>query len=201
MFKKALFIVLAFILALAAVAVFAYSRMYYPTGEIMPGIYAIKTGGNGIQTVNAFLFEVDGKYMMIDAGANLAQTENQLRTLGISADDVVAVFITHSDDDHVGALGLFGSDIIQAMSDGEVMEVSGISVQCIYTPGHTEDSVCYLMDGKYLFTGDAFFNPRYDRELHAISKTKILETEGVEWVFTGHFGLFKDIRFFRWWFG
>jgi len=211
--KKAALIILALMLALAATAAIAYSRLLYPTGEIMPGLYAIRSGGNGSPAGNFFLMQIGEKYIAIDAGGDAAQTEGELRKLGISADEVAAVFVTHADWDHIGSLDVFDGAIIytgntenspfpdiphQIMSDGETVALSGMSVQCIYAPGHTVDSVCYLIDGKYLFAGDAFFNPRYDRDLHAISREKVLGIEGVEYVFTGHFGLFKNVRFFRW---
>jgi len=97
----------------------------------------------------------------------------------------------------------------QIMSDGEIIEILGKSIQCIYTPGHTIDSVCYLIDGIYLFVGDLLVttndppppNPkRYDRELQLFYREQMLRLESVEYVFKGHFGLFKDISFFRWWY-
>ncbi|MDA4122019.1 MAG: MBL fold metallo-hydrolase [Thaumarchaeota archaeon] len=42
------------------------------------------------------------------------------------------------------------------VKDGEVLEVGGARVKVIYTPGHTEDSIC-LVEGKNLFTGDTLF--------------------------------------------
>jgi len=31
-------------------------------------------------------------------------------------------------------------------------------------------------------------------------RKEMLALNGVEYIFTGHFGLFKSIRFFQWWF-
>ena len=77
----------------------------------------------------------------------------------------------------------------------------------LYTPGHTIDSVCYLVDGKYLFVGDLFvttndspFEKRYDKDLQLLYREKMLELESAKYVFTGHFGLLKNIKFFKWWF-
>src|SRR5271170_7223022 len=49
---------------------------------------------------------------------------------------------------------LFGSDV--KLKDGEVIRLGKESFKVVYTPGHTEDSVCYY-DGKNLFTGDTLF--------------------------------------------
>ena len=152
------------------------------------------------------------------------ETENALQRLGISASDIVAVFITHYHWDHIASIDLFHNAVVyagdttgtgfpdtphQVLSDGEIINISGLSVQCLYTPGHTSDSVCFLVDGKYLFVGDLFVttnnppppNPkRYSAELQLFHREQMLGIEGVEYVFTGHFGLFKDIRFYRlWW--
>ena len=40
--------------------------------------------------------------------------------------------------------------------DGEVKKLCGIDIKCIYTPGHTDCSVCFLADD-CLFSGDTLF--------------------------------------------
>jgi glyoxylase-like metal-dependent hydrolase (beta-lactamase superfamily II) len=152
-----------------------------------------------------------------------------LKKLKISAEDSIAVFITHSDYDHIGSLSLFENATLYswdtkfryaeavrfapaftppdnphyAVDDGEIIEINGRTIECIYTPGHKDDSVSYLVEGKYLFTGDLFvtLNNAQDRELQMQSRENVLSIETVKYVFTGHFGLFKGVRFFRWgWF-
>lgn len=46
------------------------------------------------------------------------------------------------------------SDII--LNDGDVKSFCDINVKCIYTPGHTNCCVCYLIEDK-LFSGDTLF--------------------------------------------
>lgn len=46
------------------------------------------------------------------------------------------------------------SDII--LSDGEEFQIDGIKIKCIYTPGHTNCGVCYLIDN-HIFVGDTLF--------------------------------------------
>jgi len=172
---------------------------------------------------NFFIMQIGDEYVAIDAGADNDETEKALKNLGISATDVIAVFITHAHWDHIGSLTLFdnatiytgnteGSDFPdiphRVLSDEEIIELSGMSIQCFYTPGHTADSVCYLINGKYLFVGDLLVttndppppNPkRYDKDSQLLYRKVMLEMDDVAYVFTGHFGLFKDVRFFRWW--
>jgi len=44
-----------------------------------------------------------------------------------------------------------------AIGDGEKAQVGGIEIETIATPGHTGESVCYLVDGEALLTGDTLF--------------------------------------------
>ena len=171
---------------------------------------------------NFYLMRAGDKYIAIDAGADNTETVDGLKRLGISAGDVVAVFITHAHWDHIGSLDLFENAVVyggnikdgeypellhHTLADREIIEISDLSIKIFHTPGHTADSVCYLINGKYLFVGDLFVttnqppppNPRrYDTELQLQYREEMLGLDGVEYVFTGHFGLFKNVRFFRW---
>jgi glyoxylase-like metal-dependent hydrolase (beta-lactamase superfamily II)/rhodanese-related sulfurtransferase len=42
------------------------------------------------------------------------------------------------------------------VSEGECIEIEGLSLEAIHTPGHTDDSYCFLM-GDRVFTGDTLF--------------------------------------------
>ena len=215
---------LSFVIIIGSTVGIAYWRYVYPTGKIMPGIYTIRIHNNGMPMGNFFLLQADDGYIAIDAGGDNAETEEGLKKLGISADDVIAVFVTHAHWDHVGSINVFSEAIIytgnsegsefpdiphEIMSDGEIKEISGLSIQCLYTPGHTTDHVCYLVDGRYLFVGDLLVTtndppppnpPRYDKELQLEHRAAMLNLDGVDYVFTGHFGLFKAAWFYRWWF-
>ena len=220
--KKMLLVFLAVIIVFGCAVAIAYSRYLYPTGEIIPGLYSIRTHRNGMPMGNFFLLQAGDKYVAIDAGADPAETENGLQRLGISANDVAAVFITHAHWDHIGSLGVFENAVVYAgnikdgefpetphsvLEDEEIVEISDIVIQVFYTPGHTADSVCYMINGKYLFVGDLFVttneppppNPRrHSAELQLRYREEMLVMDGVESVFTGHFGLFRNVRFFRW---
>jgi len=43
------------------------------------------------------------------------------------------------------------------VDDGDVLQVGNVSIKVIYTPGHTVDGICLLVDGKKLLTGDTLF--------------------------------------------
>ena len=40
------------------------------------------------------------------------------------------------------------------LHDGRVLDIDGIKIECFLVPGHTWGHMVYLVDGKYLFTGD-----------------------------------------------
>ena len=215
LWKKALLIFLPIILALAAVTVFVYLR-YIPMGRVMSNLYAVRNDNNGLPFVNFFLYRTSQGYIAFDAGYDIEQTEMALQRLGIPASDVVAVFITHDDHDHTGALDLFYNAIIyagvielphhvhQVMQDGDIIEIGGAFIQAIYTPGHTSGCVAFLLNGRILFAGDLFVNPnfaRYDRELQIYHQQSVLEIDGLEYIFTGHFNLFRGVLFYKWRFG
>jgi glyoxylase-like metal-dependent hydrolase (beta-lactamase superfamily II) len=75
---------------------------------------------------------------------------------------------THLHADHVTGLGelrdrtqcvtIMGeqskADVVaMRVADGDTLTIEGISLEAMYTPGHTDDSYCYLM-GDRVFTGD-----------------------------------------------
>tara|TARA_B100000676_G_scaffold194769_1_gene191421 strand:+ start:3051 stop:3620 length:570 start_codon:yes stop_codon:yes gene_type:complete len=79
---------------------------------------------------------------------------------------------THVHADHITALGnlrdiydcktIMGEQskvncISQSISDGENLYLDEIKIKAIYTPGHTDDSYCYLLNDnekQFLFSGD-----------------------------------------------
>lgn len=75
---------------------------------------------------------------------------------------------THVHADHVTALGalrdathcvtLMGEParaecVSKTFSDGERIEIEGLQLIAMYTPGHTDDSYCFVVDDR-VFTGD-----------------------------------------------
>ena len=87
-------------------------------------------------------------------------------------DDVRIKFIvaTHRHFDHTSSLGELaactGAKIVAhrrssikhdiSVGDGDTLSLGEAEVRVVYTPGHTEDSIC-LYDGENLFTGDTLF--------------------------------------------
>jgi len=81
------------------------------------------------------------------------------------------VINTHGHSDHTAGnselTSIFGAKIVAykrskisydiPVDDGDTINVGKISVKIIYTPGHTTDSICLLIDNQKLLTGDTLF--------------------------------------------
>lgn len=84
--------------------------------------------------------------------------------------DVVYVINTHGHGDHTNGNSalkkMTGAKIVMHRSapyeadvqvdDGDVLQVGGLELKIIHTPGHTEDGICILA-GNRLMTGDTLF--------------------------------------------
>ncbi len=111
--------------------------------------------------------EDSGDAAIIDPSWNLEEILNMLKKKSWKAKYVIN---THTHFDHVlgndQIVAVTGAKIIQhensklgkdmAVRDGDIIEVGSIKLKVIYTPGHSEDSMCLVMDN-ILFTGDTLF--------------------------------------------
>lgn len=73
------------------------------------------------------------------------------------------------------------SDII--LSNGEEFTVDGIKVKCIYTPGHTNCGVCYIIEN-HVFVGDTLFLRSIGRSDLPTGDAKTLEKSIKEKLYT-----------------
>jgi hydroxyacylglutathione hydrolase len=82
------------------------------------------------------------------------------------------VINTHGHSDHTAGNGTlrsrsFGAKVVAhkfsrtdrdiVVDDGDILQIGTIQIKIIYTPGHTPDGICLLVDGKILLTGDTLF--------------------------------------------
>ena len=96
------------------------------------------------------------------------------------------------------------------LKDGEVLDIDGIRVECLLVPGHTWGHMVYLVDEKYLFTGDTIWfgadggysfinglaedNALARRSLASLEKT-LRERALSPKIITGHTGWTDDLDF------
>jgi len=78
---------------------------------------------------------------------------------------------THTHFDHIlgneQVLAITNCQIVQhensidrhdiAVKDGDRIRVGNIVIDILYTPGHSKDSICLIVDSKIIFTGDTLF--------------------------------------------
>ena len=87
------------------------------------------------------------------------------------------------------------------LADGQALTLGGISVECIAVPGHTTGSMAYLLDGAYLFTGDAFLVNNMVIGVHPFTMDSTAARQSIEklkaqmsaadLVFTAHYGAYR----------
>jgi len=212
------------------------------TGAITQNVYAVQTG-----TANFFLIRGNSGYIAIDAGSDQVQAAEGLYELGISPEDILAIFLTHGDSDHIAAISLFpnarlylseyevqmidgttnrasglllvlsmlmGRDInnpvfpyeYQTLTHNEKIEIDGVLIQGILTPGHTPGTMCFLLNERYLFTGDAMsirrdgraagmvhlFDMDTNQARESISKIARIQAQ---YIFTSHHGYSNNLDF------
>ena len=81
------------------------------------------------------------------------------------------IFSTHGHSDHTAGnsdlksaiggkvvahkLSKIGADV--KVDDGDVLKVGSVEIKVLYTPGHTADGICLLVDRSKILTGDTLF--------------------------------------------
>ncbi len=112
--------------------------------------------------------EETGEAAIIDPSWDLEKVFDVLRKSGWTTKYVIN---THSHFDHV--LGneqvakITGAKIVQhkasvlehdiEVEDGDTIKIGTISLRVLHTPGHSKDSICLVLDGQLVFTGDTLF--------------------------------------------
>ena len=148
------------------------------TGEIIPGVFAVRDNNANMYIIRT----AENNYIAIDAGGETETVYQEMSTLGINPSDVVAVFVTHADADHVGGLPLFYNATIylheeemqmidgttrrnlfighNSLPDGvfataitETVVIAGMEIHSYLVPGHTPGSTFWRIENM-LFTGD-----------------------------------------------
>lgn len=199
------------------------------TGKVVDDIFVI-----GDDYANCFIIQDGAQYIVIDCGIDKANVAAQMKKLGINPQDVTAVFLTHTDGDHVGALGLFdraklymskaeeqmingkkakflwfGNSLSRTdyilLEDRQTVQTGNLKIEGILAPGHTGGMMAYLINDKYLFTGDilsledgkiapipTFFD--MDSKQAAKSMEIIRHIPAAEYIFTAHWGYTNDYK-------
>ena len=91
------------------------------------------------------------------------------------------------------------------LNDREVVQIGSFKIESILAPGHTSGMTAYLVNDKYLFTGDivslqdgkiapipAFFD--MDRKQAIESIERVRNISSAEYIFTSHWGYTADYQ-------
>jgi sulfur dioxygenase len=120
-------------------------------------------------TYSYILVSNEGNAIIIDpVTKDLEKYKNIFQEL-----DVTLIFSveTHTHADHISGSGalneIYGSKILSSLDkmdsrahriqDGEMIELDEIQIKCLHTPGHTDDSYCFILESEnpnILFSGD-----------------------------------------------
>jgi len=216
-------LLIALIILFVAVSASAKRKMTpAETGRLTEDVFAVKD-----RYVNMYLVNDGNDYIAIDAGIKPGSIRSELKKLDIDPDRVKAVFLTHSDMDHAGGLSLFKKAVVYLHEDEEQMingktgrilwignkidakeyilvdnktiRTGDLRIKPVPTPGHTAGLTCYLVNDKYLFTGDAVslkngvigLFPKYINKSPRRARKSVdnlTGLEGVQYIFTGHHG-------------
>jgi hydroxyacylglutathione hydrolase len=115
--------------------------------------------------------EVGGHGVLIDSGG---PPEPLLEAIERHRLTVEHLLLTHHHHDHVAENGVFKDrlgvqiaahpmeaelldDVDRTIEPGEVLEIGGLRIEAIHTPGHTAGMLSFRVDDDQVFTGDTLF--------------------------------------------
>jgi hydroxyacylglutathione hydrolase len=116
----------------------------------------------------ALICRATGQSLLIDPAGEPAALREML-----DGSELAGILITHGHMDHVGALGEMreapkvpvlahqGAGGLKAdrwLEDGDAVQIGEHTLRVRHTPGHTDDSICYFLEGDdRVLVGDAIF--------------------------------------------
>ncbi|MBQ6504052.1 MAG: MBL fold metallo-hydrolase [Flexilinea sp.] len=145
--------------------------------------------------------EVDSERLFRDAAIYLSEIENRYLTGEVRRKVMFGLY----------KLPLVKTDNPKVLlKDGQALDIDGIRIEAILVPGHTWGHMVYLIDDRYLFTGDtiwfgadggySFINAL--AEDNDLAKRSLAELEGklrsrglTPMIITGHTGWTDDLDF------
>ena len=172
----------------------------------------------GVYQANCYIIhaEASKSCCVLDPGGEAKKVLEFMENRGLTLD---AVLLTHGHFDHVGGVKdlhdatgckvflctedctmpakwtageLFYTD---SFAEGDVLDLAGLSIRILHTPGHTPGSVCLMVENS-IFCGDTLFAgscgrtdlPGGDQNVLFASLLRLADLEGDYTVYPGHSG-------------
>ena len=100
---------------------------------------------------NAYLVadEEGGAAVFVDSGAPMDSLLEAARSWNVQPRHVLR---THADEDHVAHEAELGVEVVTGP-----LEVGGLRVEALATPGHSDDHVAFVVNDELCFSGDILF--------------------------------------------
>jgi hydroxyacylglutathione hydrolase len=100
---------------------------------------------------NAYLVadEEGGAAVFVDSGPPMASLLEAARSWNVQPRHVLR---THADQDHVAHEAELGVEVVTGP-----LEVGGLRVEALATPGHSDDHVAFVVNDELCFSGDILF--------------------------------------------
>ncbi len=112
--------------------------------------------------------ETSREAAVVDSSYNAGEVSRILKAQGLQLKYIIN---THGHSDHTAGntelRSIFSAKIVAhsqsranfdlPVQDGDTISVGKVFIKIIHTPGHTNDSICLLVDNKKLLTGDTLF--------------------------------------------
>ena len=167
--------------------------------------YILKVLPVGLISANCYIFGCaeTKEAVIIDPGAEDVEIKRQVAVLGLSPKCVIN---THGHADHIGANSKMGLPIFihasdaqcltnpvknvsgmigipissppasRLLEDGDTIEIGGLFLEVLHTPGHTQGSICLRFEDA-VFTGDTLFAEGVGRtDLPGGSEVKLMKS-------------------------
>ena len=108
-----------------------------------------------------------GSAVYVDSGAPLGPLRQAAEEWRVRPE---AVLRTHGHGDHVAHEDELGLPVVR-----ESARVGDLDIEAIPTPGHSEDMVCFVVDGEAVFSGDTLFRDAVGGGDFALIRAAVLD--------------------------
>lgn len=112
--------------------------------------------------------KTSGEAAVVDPSYNAGELAKIVKTQNLR---LLYVINTHGHSDHTAGntelLSIFNAKLVAhrlsrgnaevKVDEGDILKVGKVELKVLHTPGHTPDSICLVVDGEKLLTGDTLF--------------------------------------------